>query len=133
MRALHFKIFENTNMILILIELYVKSNRQNRFATFVFIGHLNLGVRWQLLIQYKNSWNLPIASSFTFRRSVTNFLANPFQTFFWSLGDEFYILFLLFYGYKRTLCKCVQSVTFELSYDKAVFLSGKNTWEHITI
>lgn len=27
----------------------------------------------------------------------------------------------------------VQSVPFGLSYDKAVFLSGKNTWKHITV
>lgn len=26
----------------------------------------------------------------------------------------------------------VWSVTFDLSYDKAAFLSGKNTWKHIT-
>lgn len=27
----------------------------------------------------------------------------------------------------------VQSVTFDLSYDKAVFLLGKNTWKYISV
>ena len=104
----------------------------NKFSVFVFTVHLNLG--WKLLIQHKNSWNLPVTSSFIFRRSVTNFFDNPFHTFFWSQEDEFYTPFLFsFMVIKGLLVYCVQSVAFDLSYDKTGFLLDKYTWKHISV